>query len=85
LAVIWFILKMIWGLTTTLGSEAVYRAGIQHGVKGAKVLDPEPVHPGPEVVQNQKVHGNARLATAPEAQAAATGPVRRSPVHDQEF
>jgi len=80
-----FVLAMAWGLLKAIGSELVYRAGVQHGVKGAKVLDPEPVRPGREVAEQQKVHGSSRLATEAETRTAATGGARRSKVHDQEF
>jgi hypothetical protein len=67
-----------------LGKEVLYLLGWQD-MKGAKVLDGEPRRPGLEEVLLQKTHGDARLATEQEVQAAAGGVANRSPVHDQEF
>jgi uncharacterized membrane protein len=85
LGLVGFALLMMRDLAKALGVEFLYRIGIQHWIKGAKVLDPEPVRPGRGVVENQKVHGDARLASEAEARAAAKRGGRRSSVHDQEF
>jgi len=80
-----FVLSMAWGLVKAVGAEFVYRMGVQ-SIKGARVLDPEPVRPGRAEVLNKKTLGDAGLLTPEQAQqAAARGGNRRSPVHDQEF
>ena len=67
-----------------LWQETLYLCGFQW-IEGAKVYDPEPVRPGREEAEKQKAHGDARTATKAEADAAGSGKVRRSSVHDQKF
>jgi len=53
-----------------LFAEIAYQLGYQ-GMQGAKVLDRQPrVQPGREVVETQKAHGDARLASESEALSA---------------
>jgi hypothetical protein len=85
LGLVGFALLMMKDLAKALGVEFLYRIGVQHGIKGAKVLDPEPVRPGVELVEEQKAYGESRLTTEAEARAAAKSGGRRSAVHDQEF
>jgi len=47
-------------------TELLYQTGYQH-MRGAKVLDPEPVRPGVEQVVRQKAHGRASVAGESEA------------------
>jgi hypothetical protein len=67
-----------------LFEEFVHALGFQF-IPGAKVLDPAAVLPGQEVVDKQKAHGDARLASEAEARAAAAQGGGRTTVQDQEF
>jgi hypothetical protein len=49
-----------------MADEILYLSGWQD-MTGAKVLDAEPIRPGLADVMNQKVHGEGRVATLPEA------------------
>jgi TPR repeat protein len=68
-----------------VGMEFAYRHGEQW-IIGAMVLDPVPRRPGHAEVESQRAHGDARLASETEAQAAASrGGAPRSPIHEQKF
>ena len=64
--------------------EAIYRQGFQ-AMPGAMVLEPGVGELDREQVQQQQVHGDARLASPAEALTAAGGSAAPSPVHRQEF
>jgi len=64
--------------------EYLYRHGYQM-IMAPMVLDPPPSRIGQEDVENQKVHGEARLATAQEAIAAAARRKGGSSIHDMKF
>ncbi len=65
--------------------EIAYREGWQ-SILGAMVLDKAVERPGKKAVEEQKAHGDARLATEEEAREAATGQaIRRSNVNRMEF
>jgi hypothetical protein len=72
------------GTAVQVTKETLYLWGWQY-MKGARVIDAAPMRPGLDDVLLQKSHGDARLATEQEVQAAASGAPSRSPVHDQEF
>jgi hypothetical protein len=68
----------------SVAMECLYQSGFQR-MKGAMVLDRRIASSDREEVEEQKAHGDARLATELEVQAAALGGARQSSVHDQEF
>jgi hypothetical protein len=71
MALFWFCLissgAIIAKFVPAFLKEIAYQFGYQ-GMEGAKVLDRQPtVQPGREVVEEQKAHGDARLAGEAEA------------------
>ncbi len=65
-AIIIYPLMGLSNIASGLWLEFPYQLGFQW-IKGAKVLDPEPDRPGIKEVEEQKAHGDARVATEAEA------------------